>query len=107
VTRLRRLVNRQPSARVVDRFHRAEAALDATNLRLSALRRDYSDVRTQASSVGSVQVLNSAQSASSDRLSKLQILVFIGLVAGTAIGLTLAVLAAKRALRRSMHLPSL
>ena len=75
----------------------------SVKVRRDALQTQYQNA-TQFGTNANVSVLNPASSASSDRYSRLEILLFIGLVAGLAVGLALAVLKANRTLRRGIAL---
>lgn len=63
---------------------------EAAQLRLETFRQLYQDRQAGLANSGIVQVLNVAGTASSDRSSVLQRLVFVGLLGGLAVGATLA-----------------
>jgi hypothetical protein len=79
----------------------ADARFDVSRVRANAIQVAY-QLREQAgvSSGSLAQVLATATRASSDRRAKLQLLGFLGLVAGLALGTGLALLRAQLALRR-------
>jgi uncharacterized protein involved in exopolysaccharide biosynthesis len=79
---------------------RAAAAADTALLRREALRASYEQaVQGGTSSIG-VESFSRASGATSDRKSKTQILVFVGLLGGLAAGAALALLRAARDIRR-------
>jgi uncharacterized protein involved in exopolysaccharide biosynthesis len=81
---------------------RAAAATDTALLRREALRASYEQaVQGGTSSVG-VEIFSHASSATSDRRSMMQILVFVGLIGGLAAGAALALLRAARDIRRGL-----
>lgn len=70
--------------------NQARAARDAARLVARAASAAYGTSQENRASVGSLQVLSPAGEAKSDRLSKLELLIFIGLVVGIATGAALA-----------------
>jgi capsular polysaccharide biosynthesis protein len=94
------------SAPLSPAVQRLAGAADVAKIQLSALSADYQNtVQNQATS-SLLQPLVSASSASSDRQSKLQISVFIALVAGVLVGLALATLRANQMARRTLMAPA-
>lgn len=82
------------------------ATADVAKVQLSAVSADYQNtVQSQATS-SLLQPLVSAQSASSDRQSKIQISVFIALIAGVLVGLALATWRANQIARRTLMAPA-
>jgi len=90
--RLRARLEADPENRSVRRaFQRAQATTESAQLRRQTLRDLYqTSQQGQASSDDVIQVLSFATAAESDRRDVLQLLVFIGLVAGLAIGVAMA-----------------
>jgi capsular polysaccharide biosynthesis protein len=87
-------------------LQRLAAAEDVAKIQLGAISTDYQNtVQSQATS-SLLQPLVDAHSASSDRQSKLQISVFIALLAGLLVGLALATLRANQMARRTLMAPS-
>jgi capsular polysaccharide biosynthesis protein len=77
----------------------ALAATDTALLRREAVRASYQQaVQGGTASVG-VEVFSRASGATSDRRSKMQILIFVGLVGGIAAGVALALLRTAREIR--------
>jgi hypothetical protein len=68
----------------------ARAARDAAKLQARSASADYQTSQTNRASGGRLQVLSPAGQATSDRLSKLELLIFIGLAVGIAVGAALA-----------------
>jgi uncharacterized protein involved in exopolysaccharide biosynthesis len=98
-----------PEIRAV--YERTKSPIDAQNLdeavadeRVAKLRMDSLYLRYQTGSEAQVgaklSILNPAAGAWSDRSSRLQFFLFLGAVAGAAIGLALALLANNRQMRR-------
>ncbi|HKP17778.1 MAG TPA: AAA family ATPase [Gaiellaceae bacterium] len=79
-----------PTAALRVKLNRAGAAAQAAQLRLETARARYA--AAQAAPVVGLTSLGDAQSASSDKLSKLELLLFICLLGGLAIGIGAAVL---------------
>jgi capsular polysaccharide biosynthesis protein len=75
---------------------KASAALDAAKLTEHAASTAYQTSQENSTSVGDLQVLSRAGGATSDRARKLELLVFIGLIVGVAVGATLATIRANR-----------
>jgi capsular polysaccharide biosynthesis protein len=78
----------------------ARTAASVAQLEASAVQSAYQDVAQRQQSNVTASVLDSATGASSDRTSRLELLAFIGLLAGLAIGLALATARANRNARR-------
>lgn len=85
-----------PTARL-----RAASAVDAAQLRRQALSAQYQNVVQSHGSAPTVKTFVVARDASSDRVAKLQIYVFAGLIGGLLIGAALATLLANRRSRRT------
>ena len=85
-----------PRERLVD----ARARVETERLRADALRETYSLSAQSGGSSPVPQTLTQAVAATSDRMSRLQILLFIALVAGAAVGLALALFRANAEVRR-------
>jgi capsular polysaccharide biosynthesis protein len=92
-----------PSTDELRALARAKGALQAAKLRAQAVSSSYVSSTSGQSATQSVQILAPATSASSDRFSKLQIYLFVALVAGLILGAALATLAEDRRLRRSFR----
>lgn len=82
------------------------AAADVTKIQLGAISTDYQNTMQNEATSSLLQPLVDANSASSDRQSKLQISVFIALLAGVLVGLALATLRANQVARRTLMAPS-
>jgi uncharacterized protein involved in exopolysaccharide biosynthesis len=87
---------RSGTASNVAALNRARAAAAAAKVRTDALREAYEQATQGKGAVALVDVIEPARGASSDRNRILQLLVFIGVVAGLAIGVGLALLRANR-----------
>lgn len=74
----------------------AKAQLDAAELESQALSNAYQQVKQNQATGSPLQVLSLAKLASSDRISKLELLILIGLLAGLAVGAALATWGANR-----------
>lgn len=83
---------------------RANATLAAANLRRDTLSALYTQAQQNGGTSASLSVLTSATSASSDRGTVLQRVVFIALVAGLALGVAVSVLLANQLTRRARPL---
>ncbi|MGN6190024.1 MAG: hypothetical protein ACTHOE_14110 [Conexibacter sp.] len=82
---------RRPSAAATRALDEARAARDAAQLRARAAGAAYvGDQQSYSASTAIVSVLALAQQASSDRLHKLELLGFVGLLVGGVLGLALA-----------------
>jgi capsular polysaccharide biosynthesis protein len=79
----------------------AQAKVGAAAVRADALQTAYTNSVQTAGAASVVQVIQAARSATSDRRRVLELLLFIGAVAGVAIGLALAIAASARELRRA------
>ena len=96
---------RHPSPAAARALDDARAARDAAQLRARAAGAAYAgDQQTYSASTGIVSVLALAQQASSDRVHKLELLGFVGLLVGGVLGLGLAWWREDRATRR--HAPA-
>jgi hypothetical protein len=78
----------------------ALAATDTAQLRREALQASYQQAVQGGTSSVTVDVFSRAAGAASDRRSKLQILVFVGLLGGIAAGVALALMRTARDIRR-------
>jgi uncharacterized protein involved in exopolysaccharide biosynthesis len=92
---------RNPSAASRRARDRATAAADTALLRRDGLLARYQSTVQGVSATPPLRVLTSARSASSDRYTTMQILVFIGLIGGLAAGAALALLRTPRSPTRS------
>jgi len=90
------------SASDADSFARADAALGAAKLRRDSLQSRYRLTQQSQTSIAAPRVLSPASGATSDRLSTLQLLLFIALASGAAAGLALALFSGNRQLRRDL-----
>ena len=91
VNRLRsRLKSLEGSGASSADVNKARADRDAAELVAGAARDAYKASQASRVSAGQLQVLSPAVRAQSDRTSKLQLLAFIGLLIGIAVGATLA-----------------
>lgn len=81
---------------------RAQARFQAAKLRSSALSVAYQRTVQSQSAAQSVRILSRATSATSDRLSRLEIAAFAGLLLGGLLGAALATLRANGAVRRAI-----
>jgi uncharacterized protein involved in exopolysaccharide biosynthesis len=83
-----------PSPATRDALDRAEADLAAAQLQVRALSQSYQESQEGQANTSLLQVLTPAADASSDKTSKLQLLIAIGLFVGLFLGLALATLRA-------------
>jgi hypothetical protein len=81
-------------------LERAEAREEAAKVRLDAIERTYLTSQQGAGATSIVQILARASDASSDRIRFLEISVFVGLIAGIALGVAFAIRRANRLVRR-------
>ncbi len=79
---------------------RSKTAADTAAARAQALKQAYTNALAGQSNTQTVEILAPASSTRSDRTSKLEILLFAGLVAGLLVGTALATLRAGRVRRR-------
>lgn len=98
--RAQRRFDASPTQANERRLNNAEGNLRAAQLKVNALSEAYQQETLQRTGDTSLEVLNPARSATSDRSSTLQTLVVIGLLGGLAIGLALAAYQAARSGRR-------
>ena len=77
----------------------AKAAISVALLRREALRASYLNMVQGTASTPAVEVFSRATSATSDQVRMLQIMVFLGLIAGLATGIALALLRSYRKTR--------
>ncbi len=87
---------KHPSAAQINALVRARAAVDAANASAQALRSTYAQSLAGQSATQLVQLLSAASGATSDRLPRLEIFLFVALVAGLIVGTALATLRARR-----------
>jgi hypothetical protein len=80
---------------------RARAAVEAAQLKVDTLRANYQLSQQGEAGSNPLQVVSPATNATSDRLSKMQLFGFLGLLAGVVVGLAVAVLLGSRAARRA------
>ena len=78
---------------------RASAAVSVALLRREALRASYLNLVQGTASAPAVEVFTRATSATSDRIRMLQIMLFLGLIAGLAAGMALVLLRAYQGMR--------
>jgi uncharacterized protein involved in exopolysaccharide biosynthesis len=104
LVRVRRRLGREyeddPTAKNRDKRNRADVTVSVAELRREALRGSYLTLSQGASSTPAVEEFSRATSATSDRARGMQILVFLGLVAGLASGVALALLRAHHKMRQ-------
>jgi hypothetical protein len=81
-------------------LERARAQEELAKVRLDALERTYVTSQQGAGATSIVQILARASDASSDRIRFLEVSVFVGLIAGIALGVASATLRANRLVRR-------
>jgi len=98
--RLNRRYQRKQTRANKEARDRASAAADTALLRREALQASYEQAVQGGTSSVSVESFSRASSATSDRRSMMQILVFVGLLGGLAAGAALALLRAARDIRR-------
>lgn len=79
---------------------RATTDVQTAELRASSFKAAYNLNQEQHASASGVQVLATARTATSDRISRLQVFLFGGLVAGVLAGLALATIRENRPIRR-------
>jgi hypothetical protein len=97
---LKRRLGPRPGPSDQARISHAEALTQTALLRREGLRLAYQTTQQAGTTTIPVQILAPATSATSDRNSKLQLFVFIGLLAGLASGTALAILRGNRVARR-------
>lgn len=95
----KRAYERSDTSANLERLVAARAATQVAQIRTDALEESYR-TNTQTGARRLVQILARPTKASTDRDSKLQILAFVGLLGGIAVGVALAVLVAARRARR-------
>ena len=78
----------------------ANAALAEAKLRAQRIQQGYLTTGSAPGGISELRVLERAHGASSDRGAKLQLMVFVAVIVGAALGVALAVLRAKRTVRR-------
>jgi hypothetical protein len=78
----------------------ARTAVQVAQLQASTIQSAYRDAAQGQQNTTTTSLLDSAAGATSDRTTKLELLAFIGLLAGLAIGLALATARANREARR-------
>ena len=98
---LQRRYDAGPSDKLLQELIVRRSDYEALRLRAEAVQQSYLASQQGQSSTSLLQRLTRAQDATSDRWSRLQILVFIAVLAGLAVGVALAVLRAARAMRRA------
>lgn len=92
--------NRSPSDSNKSAADQAAATADAAQVRRDGLRATYNNLELGVASSPLIETFASAQSSSSDRASRIELMAFIALLAGVAIGIALAVLRAQREVAR-------
>ncbi len=80
----------------------AATNLDLAGAKLAAVRQTYVQSLTGQSSTSTAELLSAAGAATSDRLSKLEILLFVGVIAGLVVGSALAILRERRKNARAL-----
>ncbi len=93
---------KNPPSQLRDALVQSKTAVDTAALRAQGLRQAYVASLASRASSQRPQLLAPASSASSDRRSKLEILMFAGLVAGLLVGTVLASMRDGRARRRAV-----
>ncbi len=96
-----RALTHSKSARLNNALVAAQAQVDATSANLDAVRTAYADSLQAETSTSRAQLLSPAVQATSDRVKKLEISLFVGLAAGLLLGIVLATLRARRVASRS------
>lgn len=96
---LARRYDRDPTPANKAARDRASVAISVALLRREALRASYLNLIQGTGSTPAVDVFSRATTASSDRLRMLQIMLFLGLIAGLAAGVALALLRAYQGTR--------
>ena len=92
--RLKRAVGSNPSPTDLRRLNRLRERVSTASVTAFAARDNYAISRRSESNVSILQTISLAEEAESDRSSKLQIILFIALVAGLLVGIGLATLRA-------------
>jgi capsular polysaccharide biosynthesis protein len=87
------------------RLSLARAEKSAVELRVDSLGAAYAKSRQSTGSVALVEILERATGARSDRFRVMQLLLFVAVLAGLAVGVALALVRANRAARSAMTLP--
>ena len=98
--RLESVFGRTPNAQESRRLAAIDAKVDEARLQTQILRTALTDAESTQSTASILQRLSGASVAVSDRFSRLQLLVFIGVAAGSLLGIALATLWANRVARR-------
>jgi capsular polysaccharide biosynthesis protein len=99
--RLSRRYRNDPSAKNKRAMDVAGAEADTALLNRQALRASYEQAVIGGASAAAVEVFSRAVATTSDRSQTVQVLAFLGLLGGLAIGVCFALLLASRDLRRS------
>lgn len=94
-------LTRNPVPHNADRYAKERSKVIAASIRADALQNAYRNSLQTAGSSATVQIIQHARSAPNDRRRVLELLLFIAVVAGLAIGLALALLASSREMRRA------
>lgn len=96
---LARRYKRDPTPENKAARDRAGVAISVALLRREALRASYLNIVQGTTSTPAIEVFTRATSATSDRFPMLQIMLFLGLIAGLAAGMALALLRAYQGTR--------
>lgn len=94
-----------PTAAELKAYSDTHATVDALSTSIQALRNAYVSALSSQASTDTAQLVAPATQTSSDRLTKLEILLGGGLVVGLLIGTALAVLRSRRRARRIPPVP--
>lgn len=93
---VRRSLRSEDTPQVRVAFARAKAARDAARLRASSLEEAYAEAQSGLSNTELIQLLSRAKSADSDRDDKLQIYLYVAVLAGGLGGVALAMARSRR-----------
>lgn len=101
VGRARSAYDSDPSTSNLSRLHKAEVRLKSLQLRSNASGQAYLTSQQGRAISADANILTAATSASSDRVQRLELYVFLGFLVGIVVGLALATLVANRTVRRA------